>query len=38
MILWLKKISKRWKMDLMLPFLDNAVNRMAAVLGCIADT
>lgn len=37
MILWLKKISKRWKMELMLPFLDNAVNRMAAVLGCIAD-
>lgn len=24
-------------MDLTLPFLDNAVNRMAAVLGCIAD-
>ena len=37
MILWLKKISKRWRIDLMLPFLDNAVNRMAAVLGCIAD-
>jgi hypothetical protein len=37
MTLWLKKISKRWEMDEMLPFLDNAGNRMAAVLRCIAD-
>jgi hypothetical protein len=32
----LAKTSERWKMDLMLLFLDGAVNRMAAVLGCIA--
>lgn len=33
----LAKTSEWWKMDFMLPFLDGAVNRMAAVLGSIAD-